>query len=241
MACEGELPGLDAAIFADTGWEPTNVYDWLERELIPRARAAEIPLYVVRTFDDGRDLRTVPWYMPLWIRSEQGDGMLRRQCTNTFKIRPIRRQMRELLGRHPRPGDVEQWLGISWDEAERMRDSAVRYVVNRYPLIDARMTRADCHAWLARRGLDAPRSACIGCPFRTDSQWLQIKRDPKLWAQAVEVDAALRTDQSTRPSKQTTLHADAYLHSSRVPLDEVQLRHENQLELFGCDGGHCGV
>ncbi|WSA82652.1 hypothetical protein OG930_06905 [Streptomyces sp. NBC_01799] len=29
MAAEGHLPGLDVAIFADTGWEPRAVYDHL--------------------------------------------------------------------------------------------------------------------------------------------------------------------------------------------------------------------
>jgi hypothetical protein len=29
MALDGTLPGLDYAIFADTGWEPQRVYDHL--------------------------------------------------------------------------------------------------------------------------------------------------------------------------------------------------------------------
>jgi hypothetical protein len=46
LAAEGKLPGLDAAIFADTGWEPAEVYenvDFLEGELAK----AGIPLYRV--------------------------------------------------------------------------------------------------------------------------------------------------------------------------------------------------
>ena len=31
MAVEGILPGLDCAIFADTGWEPARVYEHLDR------------------------------------------------------------------------------------------------------------------------------------------------------------------------------------------------------------------
>ena len=31
MSLCGELPKLDAAIFADTGWEPARVYEHLER------------------------------------------------------------------------------------------------------------------------------------------------------------------------------------------------------------------
>ena len=36
MIARGELPPIDAAIFADTGWEPPKVYlwlDWLEKQL----------------------------------------------------------------------------------------------------------------------------------------------------------------------------------------------------------------
>jgi len=39
LTAEGRLPALDAAIFADTGWEPRGVYehlDRLERELARR-------------------------------------------------------------------------------------------------------------------------------------------------------------------------------------------------------------
>lgn len=31
LACEGVIPPFDAAIFADTGWEPRRVYEHLER------------------------------------------------------------------------------------------------------------------------------------------------------------------------------------------------------------------
>lgn len=31
MACDGALPGLNAAIFADTGWEPPPVYEQVDR------------------------------------------------------------------------------------------------------------------------------------------------------------------------------------------------------------------
>jgi len=46
MVCDGVLPKLDCAIFADTGWEPPAVYEhlaWLEK----RGRVAGIPVYRV--------------------------------------------------------------------------------------------------------------------------------------------------------------------------------------------------
>lgn len=56
-----------------------------------------------------------------------GIGMIRRQCTGDYKIVPIRRKVRELLGiagrRSPKSPVAEQWIGISLDEALRMKPS----------------------------------------------------------------------------------------------------------------------
>ena len=44
---------------------------------------------------------------------------------------------------------VELWLGISTDEAIRIKDSQDRWMTNRYPLIEAGMSRRDCPDWWA--------------------------------------------------------------------------------------------
>lgn len=234
MACEGELEALDVAIFADTGWEPPAVYAWLESTLEPAAQRAGIPLVIVR--DKGGPIQERPWEMPLFVEGEEGTfGMLRRTCTSRLKIAPVRREIRRRLVDKPTPGAVEQWLGISWDESERMSDSDVRYITHRYPLIERRLERVDCHNWLARRGLEAPKSACVGCPFRSDAQWLEIKRQPEQWAEVVDLDARLR------PNAGGSIRGTAYLHRSRRPIDVAPLKHDAQLDLFAGCGGHCGV
>ena len=157
MAGQGAFDRLpDCAIFADTRWEPPSVYEhleWLERQL-------RFPLYVV---DNGRSLREDVKALtnhsgsrnyvdiPVFLKGNEGeeDGIGRRQCTDNYKIRPIRRRIRELLGLKPRQQvpngtTVELWLGISTDEAIRMRTSRDRWMVNRYPLIEAGMSRKDC-------------------------------------------------------------------------------------------------
>ena len=170
----------DCAIFADTHWEPPSVYDhieWLAGQL-------RFPLYVV---DNGRSLREdvkaltnhsdsrsyvdIPVYLK--GRDGEGDGIGRRQCTENYKIRPVRRKIRELLGLKPRQRvpsgvSVELWLGISTDEAIRMKTSRDRWMTNRYPLIEAGMSRRDCMDWWAAR-YDRPleRSACVACPFQS--------------------------------------------------------------------------
>ena len=189
MASEGEFGKVpDCAIFADTHWEPPTIYthlDWLSSNL-------SFPLYAV---DNGRSLREdvkaltnhsgnrgfidLTLYLKgparAGVRNGQGDGMGRRQCTEHYKIRPIQRKIRELLGlsmgqRVPADTTVELWLGISTDETIRMKTSSDRWIHNRYPLIEVGMSRKDCLEWWGAR-YDRPleRSACIGCPYQSPS------------------------------------------------------------------------
>lgn len=232
MACEGELEHLDGAIFADTGWEPAAVYrhlDWLEG----RASQAGIPLYRVTAGnlrEDALHRHSSAW-LPLYVRNEQGQrGMLKRQCTTNYKLRPIKRQLRALGATRTNPAEV--LIGISWDEARRMRDADVLYQRHAYPLVERRMTRSDCLAWLARRGYRAPqKSSCIGCPFRRNADWRQLTAEE--FADAVEFDRAGRWQRHGR--------VEAYLHDSLLPLDQVDLRTEQEHGQLELDWDGCGV
>jgi hypothetical protein len=125
-------------------------------------------------------------------------GMMRRACTADYKIVPIRRKVWELLGltrkRSPDHAVAEHWIGISTDEASRIKLSFKDWQINRWPLIDQRMSRRDCLVWLRRYDYPTPpKSACIGCPF-DNGRWRHMRdHDPEAWAEAVIVDRALRT------------------------------------------------
>ena len=175
-------------------------------------------------------------------RDGEGDGIGRRQCTDNYKIRPIRRRIREMLGLRPRQRvpngtTVELWLGISTDEAIRMKTSRDRWMTNRYPLIES-----DCADWWAAR-YDRPleRSACVACPFQSRHRWVETKRRwPELFAEAVQIDAKLRGG--------LAFAKEPYLHSLRMPLaqavalDEAEMGTDGERDGFGneCEG-HCGV
>jgi 3'-phosphoadenosine 5'-phosphosulfate sulfotransferase (PAPS reductase)/FAD synthetase len=85
LAAEGRLPRLDAAIFADTGWEPRAVYEHLDRIEREVARPAGIPILRVASGnirDDALDPGTRFASMPLHILNpDGGKDMSRRQCT----------------------------------------------------------------------------------------------------------------------------------------------------------------
>ena len=162
--------------------------------------------------------------------------------------------MREILGL--KPGEraagrfqVEQWIGISLDEAAmRVKPSSESWITNRYPLaFDVPMTRGDCLEWLKKRGFPAPkRSACWDCPFQSRAEWRMLQEHPEEWAKAVDFDERLRREKrfiSSFGSEKATLRGVPFLHSSRVPLAEANLYNvsDRQLDFFQEDClGMCG-
>jgi len=243
MAERGEItPRPDAAIFADTQAEPASVYRWLDR----LEKQLSFPVYRVTKGDlaeAGLELRTsrnsgkvyLNTLIPLFLAGES-DGILWRKCTRDFKIDVIQRKVKALReGR-----SVSQWIGISTDEAHRMKDSNLDWVENRYPLIEIGMSRSDCLRWMHESGYpEPPRSACYFCPYHSDREWVRLKtQEPEEFAKAVEWER--RCQDAARRNE--VLRGVPYLHASRIPLDEVKFNHENQRTLFGneCEG-MCGV
>lgn len=246
MAAHGEIgPMPDCAIFADTQWEPKAVYDHLQ--WLRSGNVLPFPVHIVtagslrsdilaRSNTTGGRFAAVPWFMQM---PNGDDAMGRRQCTSEYKLNPIRRKVRELLGGKTPKGGCEVWVGISTDEAVRMKPSRVGYMVNRWPLIEQRLNRNDCLRWLERRGYgEAPKSSCIGCPFHSNSQWRALRDGaPAEWQDAIEVDAAIR--------EQPGFRGKQFMHRSLVPLAEVDLstaEDHGQLNMFNNDcEGMCGV
>jgi hypothetical protein len=242
MAAHGEItPMPDCAIFADTQWEPPAVYKWLcwlTQQLpfpVYRETAGDLRQDVLdRSNTIGGRFAAIPWFMKM---PDGKDAMGRRQCTKDYKVRPIQRKIVDLLGGHPK-GGCQLWIGISIDEASRMKPSRVKYIEHRWPLIEQSMNRNDCLQWMARHDYPAPpRSSCIGCPFHNDNEWRAIKADPEMWADVVEVDNAIRT-QSGFKGKQ-------FVHRKMMPIADVDFATDEdrgQLNMFEneCEG-MCGV
>ena len=249
MAAEGVItPMPTAAIFADTGWESAGIYahiDWLETML-------PFPLYRVEGGGWGPkpqgDIRTKAGAqeMPVFVDKPKGRrGITSRHCTEHYKIVPIMRKSRELIGAKPvgmpKKGlYVNHWLGISTDEVERMRDSRVQWVHKRYPLIDMGFSRDDCIDYFKERfpGRELQRSACIGCPYHSNEEWERMKiYDPVSFADAVDFDHSMRNGKL-----QLAYKYPAYLHSDLMPLDEIDFNNPIRDSGFSAEcEGMCGI
>jgi hypothetical protein len=213
--------------------------------IIPALTLGEEQDVVTQWWDDSADDDDTWADVPIITRM-RGKGQLRRQCTSRWKIEPMRAWLRAELkqrGCKAEPGIVEQWMGISLDEWQRARTSETAYITHRYPLLEQKLTRADCVAWLQAHDLPVPpKSACVFCPYHNQRAWEELKReDGPDWGKALRVDNLLR---DIRPNH--TL----YLHTRRVPLDAAVPLPEDQpyqqpglfpveSEEATCDSGYC--
>ena len=257
MAARGELIDQakpDVAIFADTGWEPPSVYEhlnWLEQQLpfpVIRVSAGNIRENILSgTQPNGKPYLGIPAHL---MKKDGTQGLARRQCTDDYKIKPIQRWIREHLGVEigkivPKHIQVEMWMGISVDEIERQKDSQDMWITKRYPLIEIGASRSQLLSWFMDNypGRYLPRSACVGCPYKSDSEWKWLKDNfTESFQEAIEVDNALRNDPKVLSA--ITANGDsAYIHRSRLPLADVDFSttiNYDDMMVEECEG-LCGI
>src|SRR4051812_13156948 len=175
--------------------------------------------------------------MPLYVlNADGGEGMGRRQCTSEYKLKPIRRKTRQLLGApmkpdgvpgQPKPGRfAETWVGFSTDEADRTE--SIReplYTRSRFPLLELGLSVDHCQAINRAAGFsDVIKSSCVGCPFHTNRNWRAMRNErPAEFADAVQFDAAMRHGAARANAQGQPLRGQMFLHRSRVPLDQAPI------------------
>jgi len=249
MSARGDLPRLDAILTSDTGWERQATYD-IRDWYMARWRKMGMRVEVIAGGDVRREGAVEHVHIPFWTSD---GGPLQRQCTRHFKITPIKRRSRELAGYHatlpphPPPGIIETWLGISLDEYTRMKHSHVKFITHRYPLVGLRIDRQDCIEWLKERGLPVPvKSACIGCPYRRASEWLEMRKQaPEEFAAAVAFDEENRHNPLAERGGSTADELYVWKDGPLVSADlELAAKHERvtygfQAPMFVCESGYC--
>ena len=255
MAARGEItPMPDFAVFADTQQEPEEVYrwlDWLEGQL-------PFPVYRVTKGDLGegavlirhrkRDgLPYAKWLIPAFAQGKDGQvGILGRKCTADYKIAPINEIIKKLchIKRGQKEVAVTQWIGISWDEMQRMKESRQPWCQMRHPFMELRMTREKCLQWMRDKGYaEPPRSACTFCPFHNNHEWRRLRNEqPEDFQKAVLFEKRMQ-----EVAKQDMiLKSKPFLHRSCKPLGEIDFDNDEdkgqQVWDFQAEcEGMCGV
>lgn len=250
----GEIAPVDVAIFADTGNEPQEVYDWFEflKDKVKDKIKIESVKNNRNTGNIAEDILSPVGFfasIPVYTTNKETGkaGITLRTCTDRYKIRPIGEKIRELLDvSNLRGRVVEIVMGISFDEIQRAKYPPNKWQINCYPLVENKITRHDClHYFESLNFPTPPRSACVICPYHSNKEWKRIKDNfPEEFDYAVNFDNELRSKE-TKSQFVNKLDSELFLYKEKIPLKDATFEDNDsgfQGSLFDdeCEG-YCGV
>lgn len=248
---DGRVPEM--YIFADTGDERRITYQhvWEMSERFEKANIAFLVFHRPQSLSEHIIERALTGKsggntLPFWIEARDGSSApVRRGCTSHYKIELLDQNAKKYWNVRRKRGvkggyleePVQQWLGISYDEMQRMKISQVQWRNFFYPLIEMRWTRSHCLEYLQGLGVRSVRSSCVYCPFHNPKEWGHIKNDKHAWEVVLKVDQALEIGFKEH-KRVGGLKTRPYLHKKRIPIDQVDFE-EKQLDLFGGFDNEC--
>jgi len=230
LILEGKLPKPDVIVFADTSREVATTHEYLNKIVQPALKKiglqVEICGHEYANWDIVKGAGDAI-LLPAFTRQNGSVGKMPTFCSDEWKQRPIRRWLKE-----KGITDTDVWLGISLDEAERMKSSGLNWYRHVYPLIEITpMHRSQCVTQIQKFGWEVPhKSRCWMCPNQSPEAWKQMKKlDNGDFTKAVELEKELRmTDEHI------------YFHPLAIPLEQAVEQSELQSDMFdGCDSGYC--
>jgi hypothetical protein len=231
MAVEGRLPKPDLVVFADTGTEKEETYDHVKNWAIPYCEQNGIKFEMVSS-DKGK-------LHEYYLKQRNIPMIGIAKCTMDFKIRPIRRRLRQIVGKKNGVPLVHCWIGITEDEKQRKHPSSVKWIVNKYPLIDEiNLTRRQVISILHDREIKIGKSGCWLCPYQKKIGWMKLKgQKPELFDFAAKMEQA--TEERLRENDRT-------FHVGFLG-EKVRLRNLAEIpdlwsfEDSNCDSGSCFI
>ncbi len=239
------VPVYDLVVFCDLGFEPP----WVKRqvEFIRNAcQSANIPFKVLdsplytdfmSSFGEKRTI-SIPWWT---LGSDGHKARMPRNCTIDYKVEMISKYFRwEVLGYRKgqllRPEDKkahEMHMGFGAEEVRRCKESPNPMFVNKFPLVEMGLTRADNYAYIKYMwGLETKASACAFCPFHQNYFFKYLKENlPAVYKKLVGVDELLR-DKTPKPP----MDSDLFISRSRKRLTELTDEDCDDAQYFECAG-----
>ena len=165
----------DEIIFADTGSEMPQTYaylDYFEKKSglkITKVKSKEGNIY------------------DYFTKGKSQPSKFRHFCSDKFKISPIRKYLREKYGKKE---TFEMNVGIDYSEFHRCRTSDVKYIVNKYPLVEQKLNRDQLIEIIKSKGYEVPiKSGCFFCCFQTKQGWMNLRNNNSdLWEKAKQLE-----------------------------------------------------
>lgn len=211
MIKDGLIAKPDYFIFSDTKAEYDGTYAHIEAYAKPLCEEMEIPFITV-CHEDG----IIEGYLETSSLPLPGF----RSCTFNYKIRPINKKLKELLGDQWTRGKpcVESYIGISTDEAQRavpIKDQRPKWSRLVYPFLELDMSRRQIIDYIEKAGYPVPmKSGCYICPYHGLKGFVDLKvNHPEKFKVAVTMEEAYFTKRPERDH--------GFLSDSRIKLKEL--------------------
>ena len=228
LVLEGKLQKPDVIVMADTGREVQTTFEYLNRIVQPALKAIGLQVEIAGHEYSHHDLyNSGDLLLPAFTRQSGSVGKMPTFCSNEWKQRVIRRWLRERG-----VNDTDVWLGISLDEAERMKSSGLNWYRHVYPLIEITpMHRSQCVTQIQKFGWEVPnKSRCYMCPNQSALAWKDLRR-----RNDGDFEKAAQLENEVRQKDQ-----HVYFHPLAIPLEQAVEQSELQTDMFdGCDSGYC--
>lgn len=232
----GILPRPEHACMVDTNRERSSTWRYVNAVIRPECESLGVPFTVI----DRSKYATVDLWsgedgdscvLPGYTTQGSGDGKLPEFCSNEWKGRVVMRWAREQAGWYER--GVNCWIGFTWEERHRRRNSSTQWYQKVYPLLDVAPSHVSRVAEVCDEcGFPEPvRSCCWMCPNMGNGEWATLRdEDPEDFARAVALEQEV---QKRDPH--------LFLHHSKVPLAMADLTAKQEGGLFGggCTSGMC--
>lgn len=223
LIIQGRIPKPDIAVIVDTEREKSSTWQYYHSTLKPAL--AEIGVDLKRIYKS--DFATVDLYrnddllIPAFTVKGDSVGKLPTYCSNEWKQRVVRRYLRSVGVQ-----SCDLYLGISINEADRMKDSGLKWLRHVYPLVDLGLSVDDCVEITRQAGWPpASSSACWMCPNQNQHEWLSLSSADFAKAQEFERKARERDP-------------FIYLTRTAVPLTREAVAGSKSATLDHC-GPHC--
>ncbi len=268
MAGFDMIPRPHYVIFADTGAEPSHVYDYASKatELLKQLGVNVITCQKSDLYKDVlRQIKESDFIaLPLYFLDSRGKRkVLNRRCTVEYKIEAIAQEVRRITNRQRLPThSIRMWLGITREEMKRVKPvmGTGRYKFRQtlYPFLPhiANITysdfdwstvfsrngfsKADCIKFFKANSLPVPpKSSCKFCPFHGNEEWRVLREQSESeFIECIEIDTQIRNLKI-----QGFEGKQFYLHPSCSPLDSIDFTEKREVVklIDTCNSGYCFI
>lgn len=221
---ENKLP-LDLVIFADPKNDEIETYIAVNN-MIKECKKRNIPFKIVQS----KYVTEFGSLREYYLHKKTVMSFQKRDCSTKFKVSPILSYLREKYGKKTL---FRTYLGIAYDELERMKSPRVSYTSHLYLFVEDKIDRKGNQDILDKYKFKAVKSGCRGCLFKSEREWGKLlQQDPEEFNKWEELE------------KNNSRYPEITLRGKKETLQDFRIKNKTTLlqflsneNLMGCDNG----